>query len=32
VVQDGPPAELMAQEGLYRSLVLREMSRLAKAA
>ncbi len=32
VVQDGPPAKLMAQEGLYRSLVLREMSRLAKAA
>jgi ATP-binding cassette subfamily B protein len=32
VVQDGPPAELMAQEGLYRNLVLREMSRLAKAA
>jgi ATP-binding cassette, subfamily B, bacterial len=32
VVQDGPPAELMAREGLYRSLVLREMSRLAKQA
>jgi ATP-binding cassette, subfamily B, bacterial len=32
VVQDGPPAELMAQEGLYRRLVLREMSRLAKQA
>ncbi|MBO0750477.1 MAG: ABC transporter ATP-binding protein [Bradyrhizobiaceae bacterium] len=32
VVQDGPPGELMAQEGLYRSLVRREMSRLAKQA
>jgi ATP-binding cassette subfamily B protein len=32
VVQDGPPSELMAQEGLYRSLVRREMSRLAKQA
>jgi ATP-binding cassette, subfamily B, bacterial len=32
VVQDGPPGELMAREGLYRSLVLREMSRLAKQA
>jgi ATP-binding cassette subfamily B protein len=32
VVQDGPPGELMAQEGLYRSLVLREMNRLAKRA
>jgi ATP-binding cassette subfamily B protein len=32
VVQDGPPGELMAREGLYRSLVMREMSRLAKQA
>ncbi len=32
VVQDGPPGELMAQEGLYRTLVRREMSRLAKQA
>jgi ATP-binding cassette subfamily B protein len=32
VVQDGPPDELMAREGLYRSLVMREMSRLAKQA
>jgi ATP-binding cassette subfamily B protein len=32
VLQDGPPDELMAREGLYRSLVMREMSRLAKAA
>ncbi len=32
VVQDGPPDELMRQEGIYRSLVLREMSRLAKQA
>jgi ATP-binding cassette subfamily B protein len=32
VVQDGPPDHLMHQEGIYRSLVLREMSRLAKAA
>jgi ATP-binding cassette, subfamily B, bacterial len=32
VVQDGPPDELMSHEGLYRSLMLREMSRLAKAA
>jgi ATP-binding cassette, subfamily B, bacterial len=32
VVQDGPPDHLMRQEGIYRSLVLREMSRLAKQA
>jgi ATP-binding cassette subfamily B protein len=32
VVQDGPPDELMSREGLYRSLVLREMHRLAKQA
>jgi ATP-binding cassette subfamily B protein len=32
VVQDGPPDELMSHDGLYRSLVLREMSRLAKQA
>jgi ATP-binding cassette subfamily B protein len=32
IVQDGPPAELMGEEGLYRSLVLRELSRLAKQA
>jgi ATP-binding cassette, subfamily B, bacterial len=32
VVQDGPPAELVTQEGLYRSLVMREMSRLARQA
>jgi ATP-binding cassette subfamily B protein len=32
VVQDGPPDALMAREGLYRSLVLREMNRLAKRA
>jgi ATP-binding cassette subfamily B protein len=32
VVQDGPPDQLMRQEGIYRSLVLREMSRLAKQA
>ena len=32
VVQDGPPDHLMHQEGIYRSLVLREMSRLAKQA
>jgi ATP-binding cassette subfamily B protein len=32
VVQDGPPDELMSHEGLYRSLVLREMNRLAKQA
>jgi ATP-binding cassette, subfamily B, bacterial len=29
VVQDGPPDVLMSHEGLYRSLVLREMNRLA---
>jgi ATP-binding cassette, subfamily B, bacterial len=32
VVQDGPPDQLMRHEGIYRSLVLREMSRLAKQA
>jgi ATP-binding cassette, subfamily B, bacterial len=32
VVQDGPPDELMDHEGLYCSLVLREMKRLAKQA
>jgi ATP-binding cassette, subfamily B, bacterial len=32
VVQDGPPGELMSQEGLYRNLVMREMSRLARQA
>jgi ATP-binding cassette, subfamily B, bacterial len=32
VVQDGPPGDLMRQEGIYRSLVLREMRRLAKQA
>jgi ATP-binding cassette subfamily B protein len=32
VVQDGPPGELMSREGLYRSLVMREMNRLAKQA
>jgi ATP-binding cassette, subfamily B, bacterial len=32
VVQDGPPDQLMQEEGIYRSLVLREMSRLAKQA
>jgi ATP-binding cassette subfamily B protein len=30
VVQDGPPDQLMHHEGIYRSLVLREMSRLEK--
>src|SRR5215467_12810238 len=30
VVQDGPPDDLMRDEGIYRNLVLREMSRLAK--
>jgi ATP-binding cassette, subfamily B, bacterial len=29
VVQDGPPDQLMQHEGIYRSLVMREMSRLA---
>jgi ATP-binding cassette subfamily B protein len=32
VVQDGPPGQLMRHEGIYRSLVMREMSRLAKQA
>jgi ATP-binding cassette subfamily B protein len=32
VVQDGPPGELVSREGLYRSLMLREMNRLAKQA
>jgi ATP-binding cassette, subfamily B, bacterial len=32
VVQDGPPDQLMRHEGIYRSLVLREMNRLAKQA
>jgi len=32
VVQDGPPDQLMRREGIYRNLVLREMSRLAKQA
>jgi ATP-binding cassette, subfamily B, bacterial len=32
VVQDGPPDLLMRDEGIYRNLVLREMSRLAKRA
>jgi ATP-binding cassette, subfamily B, bacterial len=32
VIQDGRPDQLMSHEGLYRSLVLREMSRLANAA
>jgi ATP-binding cassette subfamily B protein len=30
VVQDGPPDQLMRHEGVYRGLVLREMSRLAR--
>jgi len=30
VVQDGPPDQLMRHDGIYRSLVLQEMSRLAK--
>jgi ATP-binding cassette subfamily B protein len=30
VVQDGPPDQLMRHDGVYRRLVLREMSRLAK--
>jgi ATP-binding cassette subfamily B protein len=29
VVQDGPPDQLMQHDGIYRSLVMREMSRLA---
>jgi ATP-binding cassette subfamily B protein len=32
VIQDGPPDHLMLNEGVYRSLVHREMSRLAKEA
>jgi ATP-binding cassette, subfamily B, bacterial len=32
VVQDGPPDQLMRDEGIYRNLVLREMRRLAKRA
>jgi ATP-binding cassette subfamily B protein len=32
IVQDGPPDELMEHEGLYRSLVMREMRKLAKQA
>ena len=32
VVQDGPPDQLMHHDGIYRSLVLREMGRLAKQA
>jgi ATP-binding cassette subfamily B protein len=32
VVQDGPPDHLMLNEGVYRSLIQREMSRLAKEA
>jgi ATP-binding cassette subfamily B protein len=32
VVQDGPPDQLMRREGVYRSLIQREMSRLAKQA
>jgi ATP-binding cassette subfamily B protein len=30
VVQDGAPDQLMRHDGIYRSLVLQEMSRLAK--
>ena len=30
IVQDGPPDQLIHQEGVYRRLVLREMSRLAR--
>ncbi len=30
VVQDGPPDQLMRHDGIYRNLVLQEMSRLAK--
>jgi ATP-binding cassette, subfamily B, bacterial len=30
VVEDGPPDHLMGHEGIYRGLVLREMSRLSK--
>jgi ATP-binding cassette, subfamily B, bacterial len=32
VVQDGPPDQLMRHEGIYRGLIQREMSRLAKQA
>jgi ATP-binding cassette subfamily B protein len=32
VVQDGPPDQLMRHEGIYRTLIQREMSRLAKEA
>src|SRR5262249_40535823 len=32
VIQDGPPDQLIHQEGVYRNLVLREMSRLARQA
>jgi ATP-binding cassette, subfamily B, bacterial len=32
VIQDGPPDHLMRHEGVYRSLIHREMSRLAKEA
>src|SRR5205814_749431 len=32
VVQDGPPDQLMRSEGIYRSLIQREMSRLTKEA
>jgi len=32
VVQDGPPDHLVRHNGLYRSLVQREMSRLAQQA
>lgn len=32
VIQDGPPDQLMHQEGTYRRLIQREMSRLAKQA
>jgi ABC-type multidrug transport system ATPase subunit len=32
VIQDGPPDHLMRNEGVYRSLIRREMSRLAKEA
>jgi ATP-binding cassette, subfamily B, bacterial len=30
VIQDGPPDQLMRREGVYRTLIQREMSRLAK--
>jgi len=32
ILQDGPPDELLHQEGVYRSLVLQEMGRLARQA